>query len=73
MALASEGGGGLIGALNQNPDYYSSTMLNNHLNADSDNLLNINIGSNYFDLTAFTEKFSNSKNHFTEASTYNAL
>ncbi len=59
--LASEGEGGLIGQLNRNPAYDGTILLNNHLNADTDNLLNINIGSNYFDFTSFSQKFTNSK------------
>jgi hypothetical protein len=40
MALASDAGGGLTGELNRNPTYNSSTLLNNHLNADNENPLN---------------------------------
>jgi len=61
VALASEGGGGLISILNQNSEYNATTILNNQLNADTENLLNINIGSNYYDFNSFSTKFSNSK------------
>jgi hypothetical protein len=60
--LASDVGGGLTGTLNLNPDYNSTTILNNHLNADYENPLNINIGSCYFNKFDFTKKFANSKN-----------
>jgi hypothetical protein len=35
--------------------------LNNHLNADTENLLNIDLGTNYFDHAEFLKKFSSTK------------
>jgi len=54
-------GGGLIGTLNQIPDYNCSIMLNDHLNADQDTPLNINIGSHYYDYATFASKYAKSR------------
>jgi hypothetical protein len=59
--MESADGGGLIGTLNLIPDYNCSTLLNDHLNADHDMQLNINIGSNYVDYAIFAKKYANSK------------
>ena len=53
--------GGLIEALNLVPDYDCTTLLNNFLNADDENMLNIQLESKYFDFPSFCSKFSKSK------------
>jgi hypothetical protein len=59
--MESADGGGLIGTLNQMPDYNCSILLNDHLNADQDTPLNINIGLNYYDYATFANKYAKTK------------
>jgi hypothetical protein len=62
VMLSSEGGGGPNIDLNLNGEYDCTVTLNNHLNADTENLLNIDLGTNYFDHAEFIKNSHDQKN-----------
>jgi hypothetical protein len=53
--------GGLVDSLNSKPEYSGSRLLNTHLNADNDNVLNITLDTSYCDPNQFIFTYANTK------------